>query len=139
MRSAIRTLLFVAVLLAALLPAAADREVIGEALGFETVGEGDLVFVQRTLIGEGVFNTLDLAAVVRLDNGRAVRFDANSAARFRVLGEDRVEVLVLSGRVTLAGLGDKTATAGAGSRLVLESGQDDPEVVARLVVATDRE
>jgi hypothetical protein len=138
MRTPLRSLLFLVALLAALLPAAADRAPIGEALGVETVGEGELVFVQRTLVGEGVFNTLDLAAVVYLDNGRAMRFDANTAAKLRALEGDRVEVLVLSGRVTLLGLGSRPATAGAGSKLVLDRGNDDPEAVARLEAALDR-
>jgi hypothetical protein len=67
-----------------------------------------------------------------------VKFDANSAARFELVGRDRVALHVLAGRVLLARDTGVTA-AGANSRLVLEAGQDDVDAVARLQRGEDDE
>jgi hypothetical protein len=112
--------------------AAGHPSPVGERWLIESAPGDEPLLGPSKLLGAGLFTTHTEGAVVRLDNGRALRFEPNSAGLFEPVGPDDVRLTVLSGRVLLSGEGDRVSTAGAGSVLLLDPGADDVERVARL-------
>jgi len=65
-----------------------------------------------------VARTGDEAAVIRLEGGAVLRLDPNSALRIDS-GVEPLAVLVLAGRVSVVGPGERVLVAGAASRFLV--------------------
>lgn len=105
---------------------AADVVPIGQAYRElpESPGTPD---VRAEVVAAGeIFRAVPDAALLHLDNGTVLRFDANSAARLTALDEDTVEVTVLSGRVVLLDERERTLSAGSGSVFKVGPSLADP-------------
>jgi hypothetical protein len=65
-------------------------------------------------------------AIVRLDNGRVLKLDANTSAILTARSGDRIELKVLSGGVAIAESAERILWGGAPSVFVLDASADDP-------------
>ena len=81
---------------------------------------------------------LSRSAVVRLAGGQVLKFDANTSAVLDGDPSGRVDVRVLSGRVSMIGAGDRWLTAGAGSFFTVRPTDVDPATAETLLWNEDR-
>ncbi len=79
----------------------------------------------KVVENHGLVKTHSVPAVVHLDNGQVLRFDANSSALLRGNARGEVEVRVLSGRVTKWSDRGRVLTAGQRSFFVLSPSFSD--------------
>lgn len=113
---------------------AAEAEEIG-MLHFESAAlDGALLASGKIVLNGELVRTEMRLAVVHLDNGQVLRFEANSSARFEEVSFDEIEVTVFSGRVTKWGVNGRLLTAGAGSRFTIGRTLQDPMAAERALL-----
>jgi hypothetical protein len=113
---------------------AAETEEIG-MMHFESAAlDGSLLASGKVVLNREIVRTEMRLAVVHLDNGQVLRFEANSSARFEEVSFDEIEVTVFSGRVTKWGVKGRRLTAGAGSRFTLGRTLQDPMAAERALL-----
>jgi len=113
---------------------AAEAEDIG-IMHFESPAlDGALLASGQVVLNRELVRTEIRLAVVHLNNGQVLRFEANSSARFEALSFDEIEVTVFSGRVTKWGINGRPLTAGAGSRFAVGRTLQDPMAAERALL-----
>jgi hypothetical protein len=100
---------------------------------------GTLDSVGRQLAGGDLLKTLDRGALVRLDNGRVLKFSPNTSARVERGVDDDVTITVLSGRVGMVDEAGRTLLAGPRSVFTLSPTLEDADAAERSLLAVDLE
>jgi len=100
---------------------------------------GTLQGVGRQLASGDLLKALDRGALVRLDNGRVLKFSPNTSARIERGLDDDVTITVLSGRVGMVGETGRTMLAGPRSVFTLSPTLEDAETAERILLTLDLE
>jgi len=132
--------LVIGLLVASLAPAANPHATrLGMVYDEDPELPGTLDSVGRELAGGDLLKTLDRGALVRLDNGRVLKFSPNTSALVELGLDDDVTITVLSGRVGMIGETGRTLLAGPRSFFTLSPTLEDAETAERILLTLDLE
>jgi hypothetical protein len=96
--------------------------------------DGELLASGDVVLDRELVRTESMLAMVHLKNGQVLKFDANSAAKFKAASFGEIEVTVFSGRVTKWSASGRPMTAGAGSKFTLGRSLQDPLAAERALL-----